>query len=117
MYDNINRSGLIQARLRAIHKNLKTSTTPPSRKRTLTDIGGPNPKSAKPIIEDQLDGDDLQTKIDELNGLCAKEGIEGIKTLMAETLSHRNQLRSSNNTSILKLYRKFTECDYLVSSN
>lgn len=81
----------------------------------LSDSGGPNPKSSSSVIEETSDEDGLQEKIDELNGLCARDGILGIKKLMAETSQHRKQLRSNNKQSILKLYRKFTECDYLVS--
>lgn len=115
LFDNVNRAGLIQARLRLLHKNLKTNDASPSKKRVPTDTGGPNPKSGRTGTEDESYDEGIQTTIDELNRLSPKEGKQGIMRLMAETFTHRNHLRSTNNLSIINLYRKFTECDYLVS--
>jgi len=77
------------------------------------DSGGPSPKVAKTSVA--VDISHPQELIDDMNALCPKEGSFDIKRLIAETLPHRNHLRTTNSHSILKLYRKFTECDYLVS--
>jgi len=114
LYDDINRSGLIQARLRAIHRNLKT-TKPPDRPRQtpLKTTGGPKPKQLR--LEPQDYPPNCDELIRQLNSTCAKSGVPEIKKLMVETFAHRQHLRHSNDTNILKIYRKFQECDFMVN--
>ena len=116
LYDEVNRCGLIQVRLRDLHKNLKSPNTETGKPKTGSkrsiDSGGPSPKIPKVI--DATSISEPRELIDELNALCPKEGSLNIKRLLAETLAHRNILRTTNSQSILTLYRKFTECDYLV---
>lgn len=113
----MSRSGLIQARLRAIHRNVKNTgeNLKFTRKRATTSTtGGPKPKVLFNPETDEIpqNVDDL---ILQLNGTCSKSGTDEIKRLMQETFPHRKQLRTNSDPSILKQYPKFTECNFLVS--
>jgi hypothetical protein len=116
----VNRTGLIQNRLRTIHRNLKTDLSPKQRqKRKSVDSGGPKAKSTNKVIQEsdietQVEPDEYENLVLELNGLSPKQGLLEIKQLIKRTLPHRNYLRETNNQSILKIYQKFGECDFLV---
>ncbi|OXA49829.1 hypothetical protein Fcan01_15448 [Folsomia candida] len=100
LYDKINRSGLIQSRLRSIHRNLK-GTKPPKRVQPTSNTG-PKPKFPKPSLEESSDENvDL---IAQLNSTTLKDEGE-LKRLTLETFSHRNYLRRTSDPSILRLYR------------
>lgn len=119
MYDEVTRSGLIQTRLRFLHTNLNKGKAKPAQKRVSPFTGGP---SAKIISLPKPDGEAETTipptdAINKLNGLCPKNSTKEIKQLFLETLTHRTSLRKSQLDSmlILRLYKKFLDCDFLVS--
>ncbi|OXA49146.1 hypothetical protein Fcan01_15418 [Folsomia candida] len=119
LYDEVNRSGLVQAKLRHIHKNLKSGSNnrvAPTRKRVDQDSGGPIPKSSKLLVQvvEEITSN-FDSLIHDLNSTCPKTGLSEISRLMKETLPHRAQLRLISNPSLLKLYPKFTECDFLIN--
>lgn len=116
LYDEVNRSGLIQSRLRVIHKNVNTTQGNPKAKRAAhNNTGGPKPKTPRPLPEEPSpEIVNFDAQILELNGICSKTGCSRIKDLILETLPHRNLIRQNNQQSILKIYPKFLECDYLV---
>ncbi|XP_021959390.1 uncharacterized protein LOC110855279 [Folsomia candida] len=119
LYDEVNRSGLIQAKLRNIHKSMKSNnrTAEPPRKRSIVDSGGPKAKKPAKVVEElpPMPTTDFQPLIQQLNAACPQTGFLEIKKLMSETLAHRNHLRRTNNDAILKLYPKFKHCNFLVN--
>lgn len=82
------------------------------------DSGGPIPKSSKLLVQvvEEITSN-FDSLIHDLNSTCPKTGLSEISCLMKETLPHRAQLRLISNPSLLKLYPKFTECDFLVRSS
>lgn len=77
-------------------------------------IGGPRSTKLVSLDQDQQSYEELVGKF---NGISTKAAVEEIKALMTATLPHRNLLRSTNELSILKIYNKFKECNFLVSLN
>lgn len=110
LFDEIGRSGLIQRRLRTIHQKLKTTEKKKElrAKKTQLGTGGPKPKTAK------LDDNGQYELVRSLNGSSAKSGSAEIIKLAQDTLEHRNYLRRVNPQSILLVYTKFVDCDFLV---
>lgn len=113
MFDEVGPSGLIQTRLRNIHKNLNTTRKAKASKTTRIREGGPTAKVSKLVeLGDDVDYDGL---INRLNGTCAKSGAVEIRRLMEITLPHREQMRQNNPQSILIVYKKFSECGFMVN--
>lgn len=119
LFDDVNRTGLIQSRLRWLHRNLKVDNKDvkvKGKRAAPAMTGGPTGgPTSKQISPDQDCQPALEETINKLNGLSSKSENHEIKALVEATLPHRNQLRSTNAQSILKIYNKFTECDFLVS--
>ena len=114
MYDEVNRAGLIQSRLRTIHRNLKGQSSSTPKRRLPVATGGPKPKiQPNSLPPSALVDNELVVK---LNSADTKNEQINIRKLMQESLPHRNSLRLSGDNSILKVYTKFRECDFLVRS-
>ncbi|OXA37683.1 hypothetical protein Fcan01_27540 [Folsomia candida] len=114
LFDEVSRSGLIQTRLRRIHQILHTSQKVNSAKKTKKrSTGGPCVKTAR--NEEPADDQQYESLILLLNGTCAKTGKERLKELITNTYHHRNYLRQSNPQSIFLHYKKFKECDFMIS--
>lgn len=114
LYDDVNRSGLIQARLRAIHRNVKQGDKK-VKKRLPPRSGGPQLKrrnSTQPRFEECPNVD---RSLHEFNDIVCRTNTAELKRLMTETFQHRCHIRLTNAQSILTLYTKFSECDFLVS--
>lgn len=111
MYDDVNRYWLIQNRLKTIHRNLKGElpTVKPKRQSSCAS-DGPKKKYSKNVQDHSHFSDD---HVNHLNSICKKD-VAKIKELMNETIGHRNYLRSIGDSSVLKIYRKFSECDFVV---
>lgn len=57
----------------------------------------------------------VQRIVEELNATCVKSGFQAdVKRLMTESFLHRQSLRADNSQSILLVYKKFKEIDFLV---
>ncbi|XP_035710226.1 uncharacterized protein LOC110853528 [Folsomia candida] len=114
LFDEIGRSGLIQRRLRTIHQKLKTTEKKKElrAKKTQLGTGGPKPKTAK--LDDNVDNGQYDELVRSLNGSSAKSGSAEIIKLAQDTLEHRNYLRRVNPQSILLVYTKFADCDFLI---
>jgi hypothetical protein len=113
LYDKVNRSGLIQKRLKEIHRNLKKQGNPLKRPATLQPTFGPKSQRQQTDSSDVQDSD-FERDILLLNGTSSRRAEE-IKDLMGKTFFHRDKLRKTNEQSILAVYKKFTECDFMVS--
>ncbi|OXA54544.1 hypothetical protein Fcan01_11462 [Folsomia candida] len=108
LYDEINRSGLIQQRLKWIHRNIRKPEVDTRRRKKEESQGGPKPKIAKGA-EEVFPNLELTAALNS----STKKGE--IVSLMKETFEHRNQIRRSNDQSVLRVYSKFAECSYLVN--
>ncbi|XP_035700557.1 uncharacterized protein LOC118433081 [Folsomia candida] len=109
LYDTVNRSGLIQTRLRWIHRNVKEKNPLKSLKRPVASGAGA-PISNKQDGHVQIAADDIA--IAELNSSLPEDEV---RRLMIQTLEHRNYLRGTNENSVLRVYRKFLECGFLIN--
>lgn len=107
LYDEVGRSGLIQMRLRWIHRNLKKINGKPQHQQPPIDTSGPKPKLQK-------FGDPVAPNTEVLLKLNSSTDDGELVRLMKETLMHRNQIRGSAGRTILQDYSKFRECGYLV---
>ncbi|OXA54642.1 hypothetical protein Fcan01_11300 [Folsomia candida] len=113
LFDQIGRGGLIQGRLRHIHRSLNKDTPKVLRKRALPRT---EDSSQKPVFVESEVADDLMLAlIRKLSGLCPKTEEQEIKRLMHATLPHRSILRQTNQLEILNTYKKFLECDFLIN--
>ncbi|OXA41141.1 hypothetical protein Fcan01_24092 [Folsomia candida] len=114
LYDDVTRTGLIQARLRFIHKSINKDQVSTGSKRAVAPTGGPSPKSVPGDKRLDEDIDAPLEAIEKLNCLSSKTSAQEIKSLFLETLSHRNHLGKVGVNSILKIYTKFLDCDFLI---
>lgn len=112
MFDQVGRGGLIQARLRHIHKSINKDKPKAQRKRALPRTEDSSPKRVA-VGTEVADSSTLDS-IRKLSGLCPKTAENEIKRLMQETLQHRSMLRQTRQLGILNTYNKFLECDFLV---
>ncbi|OXA39803.1 Phospholipase D LspiSicTox-betaIE3i [Folsomia candida] len=112
LYDDTNRSGLIEARLRLIHGNLKGKNKELSFRGTGWGHGQQKSRPGSPKFRRFV----CCLLYLKLNGLSSKAEVQEIEALMTATLPHRNLLRSTNELSILKAYNKFGECKLPFSS-
>ncbi|XP_021964264.1 uncharacterized protein LOC110859611 [Folsomia candida] len=108
LYDEVGRSGLIQMRLRWIHRNLKKINGKPQHQQPPIDTSGPKPKLQK-------FGDPVAPNTEVLLKLNSSTDDGELVRLMKETLMHRNQIRGSAGRTILQDYSKFRECGYLIN--
>ncbi|XP_035716445.1 uncharacterized protein LOC118439316 [Folsomia candida] len=112
LFDDVNRSGLIQSRLRAIHQKLNAEQ--PNRKRSsqIKTLGSHSKTSKTAVAESPEFNEKL---VQDLNSASTKDGGGLIKELMGATLDHRNYLRSTRDNLFLKIYPKFKECDFMIN--
>ncbi|OXA38682.1 hypothetical protein Fcan01_26604 [Folsomia candida] len=111
LYDDQSRSGLIQNRLRWIHRNVIAIKENKLLKRKAN--AGQTGQHANEGTSEAEEPPQLnQNIIDELNSTTIEADII---RLTEATFQHRAYLRKTNENSILKVYRKFTECDFLIN--
>lgn len=115
MFDQLGRGGLIQARLRHVHKSLNKDKPKVQRKRGTPKTDDSSPKRAAVGSDVTENSAEYLVLIQKLSGLCPKTAENEIKQWMTETLPHRSALTLSNQLNILNTYNKFTDCNYLVS--
>ncbi|XP_035715375.1 uncharacterized protein LOC118438759 [Folsomia candida] len=113
LFDQVGRGGLIQARLRHIHKSINKDKPKAQRKRALPRTEDSSLKRVA-VGTEVADSSTLDS-IRKLSGLCPKTAENQIKRLMQETLQHRSMLRQTRQLGILNTYNKFLECDFLIN--
>lgn len=102
--------------MRRIHQKLHTvARQKPAEKAKKKTAGGPGAKIARG--EGAADEQQYDSLILQLNGTCAKSGKQILQELIISTFQHRNSLRQINPQSILLIYTKFKECDFMVSKH
>ncbi|OXA63063.1 hypothetical protein Fcan01_02739 [Folsomia candida] len=111
LYDDQSRSGLIQNRLRWIHRNVIAIDDNKLLKRK-ANAGNTGQHANEGTSEAEEPPQLNQNIIDELNSTTIEADIV---RLIKATFQHRAYLRKTNENSILKVYRKFTECDFLIN--
>lgn len=113
LYDDVNRGGLIQTKLRQIHRNT-TKKNPTKRKATPVVSGGPRPKLlAVAGVEEKEVPEELAL----LNSAGPKTAEAEIEKFMVKLLPHRNNIRRVSASRLLLEYPKFKELSYLVITN
>ncbi|OXA48803.1 hypothetical protein Fcan01_16219 [Folsomia candida] len=113
LFDQVGRGGLIQARLRHIHKSINKDKPKAQRKRALPRTEDSSPKRVA-VGTEVADSSTLDS-IRKLSGLCPKTAENEIKRLMQETLQYRSMLRQTRQLGIINTYNKFLECDFLIN--